>query len=173
MPLSFEVPDEYPSVMLALIAYSALCYATTILIVKPARGKTFSKEVMATVGAEHTKAFPDQSIPAGGFPDMGSGRYMAKLGYKEWFDFNNAQRAHQNMVEQLPYVITFLMGGGLVAPMVTCYIAWFSVLMRIAYIIGYAYKGPDARVFGAVSGLLPMYGIGLYSAFVLIRQAVS
>jgi len=30
---------------------------------------------------------------------MGSGRYSEKLEYKEWFEFNNAQRVHVNFVE--------------------------------------------------------------------------
>ena len=32
------------------------------------------------------------------YPDMGSGRYSAKLTMDQWTDFNNAQRAHQNYV---------------------------------------------------------------------------
>jgi hypothetical protein len=36
----------------------------------------------------------DIDVPKGGYPDMGNGKFGKKLGYREWFEFNTAQRAH-------------------------------------------------------------------------------
>jgi hypothetical protein len=49
----------------------------------------FSKEWLTTQG------FKD--AVKGGYPDMGSGRYSAKLSDEEWIKFNNYQRAHYNV----------------------------------------------------------------------------
>lgn len=38
---------------------------------------------------EHERFFPGEKVPKGGYPDMGNGRYAAKLSYKEWYEFNN------------------------------------------------------------------------------------
>jgi hypothetical protein len=46
--------------------------------------------------------------PHMGFPDCGSGRYSEKLDYKDWYDFNNAQRVHMNYVEQLPLIMALI-----------------------------------------------------------------
>ena len=60
--------------------------------------KVFTKEFMEQhFGEEHRKA-TGKDIEKGGAPDMGSGLYSQKLSYKEWYDFNNAQRAHYNYV---------------------------------------------------------------------------
>lgn len=48
-------------------------------------------------GEEHLNAF-GKEIPSGGYPDTGNGYYSKNLSYEEWFQFNNAQRAHYNYV---------------------------------------------------------------------------
>jgi hypothetical protein len=48
-------------------------------------------------GEEH-KLVTGLDIEKGGYPDMGNGRYSAKLPYQEWYRFNNAQRVHNNFV---------------------------------------------------------------------------
>ena len=64
----------------------------------------------------------------------------------------------------------FILVGGLLQPYLVCWIAWALVFMRVAYVIGYITKGPDARLFGAVAALLPVYGLGLYSLFSLTKN---
>ena len=39
-------------------------------------------------GSEHEAAFPGDRIYAGGWPDMGSGRYTMAAGYKAWMEIN-------------------------------------------------------------------------------------
>ena len=50
------------------------------------------------------------------YPDMGSGRYSAKLTDEQWKDFNNAQRAHYNYVEGVASAITLQLLGGIFYP---------------------------------------------------------
>ncbi len=58
------------------------------------------------------------------YPDMGNGRFSAKLKYfnisnfsdKDWEEFNNYQRVHGNYLESLPSVYTFLFMGGYFYP---------------------------------------------------------
>jgi hypothetical protein len=66
------------------------------------RRKLFSAEFFA-------KHFPTlKPLPKGGYPDMGNGRFSAKLSDEEWLKFNYAQRAHQNYVEGAASILTFL-----------------------------------------------------------------
>jgi hypothetical protein len=51
--------------------------------------KMFSKEWLTAQG------FPN--AVKGGYPDMGNGRYAAKLSDDDWLKFNNYQRAHYNV----------------------------------------------------------------------------
>ena len=73
----------------------------------------------------------------GGWPDNGEGRYSEKLPYKQWFDFNNAMRVHQNFVEQLPIMLVFLSVGGLVLPRAAWIIGFLNVLARFIYTVMY------------------------------------
>jgi len=40
---------------------------------------------------EHKEAFGDSSLPKGGYPDSGNGRYAKELEYGDWFRFNVSQ----------------------------------------------------------------------------------
>ena len=69
-------------------------------IVVPARSKAFTPEVMEKFLKEHQEAFGESEKPsAGGYPDMGNGRYSKELSYSAWYNFNNAQRVHYNLIE--------------------------------------------------------------------------
>ena len=64
-------------------------YYITAFITGSQRGKIFSKEFMEkNFSEEHLAAFPNSSLPRGGNPDMGNGRYAAKLSYEDWYTFN-------------------------------------------------------------------------------------
>ena len=106
---------------------------------------------MAKVAKEHAAAFPNQPLPEMGFPDAGSGRFSMQLSYADWFTFNNAMRSHLNIVEQLPFISVFLLTSGLIIPNIVLYVAWAGALARLAYVIGYAIYGPNARVAGALA----------------------
>ena len=53
------------------------------------------------------------------------------------------------------------------------YLAWLGVFGRIAYVIGYIVKGPNARLFGAFLNLIPNYFTTIFAAGVLIAAAVK
>ena len=76
---------------------------TGFLVPGAARKKAFTPEFMEqNFKVEHERHFGDtkaKDLPKGGYPDMGSGRYSEKLSYKEWFDFNKAQRIHYHYLE--------------------------------------------------------------------------
>ncbi len=97
--IQFNIPDEYPSILLALII---LCFQPILvgfLVVVPMRFKYFNKDFMKQFAKEHAENFPDHKVPELGFPDIGSGRYAMKLDYKSWLTFNSAMRVHLNIVE--------------------------------------------------------------------------
>ena len=56
------------------------------------RSKVFSKEFMSQFDQQHQEAFGTPAT-VGGYPDTGNGYYADKLSYKDWYVFNNWQRA--------------------------------------------------------------------------------
>eukprot|EP00347_Sterkiella_histriomuscorum_P010709 403375226 len=170
MKVTFSVPDEYPCIVLAIIALCSLCQVVAMAIVVPARKKYFSAQHMKQFSEEHKKNFPDHRTPMMGFPDVGSGRFAMKLPYKDWYAMNNAFRVHLNLVEQLPILVVFLLVNGLIVPYLTVWIAWYSVVGRIIYTVGYIWKGPDARLLGAITTLAPIYLTSFYSIYVMSKH---
>ncbi len=174
MKISFEIPEEYPWTILACIALCLECVLVSILIVVPARKRYFYGDFMkANFKKEHEESFPGTKLSPLGFPDSGSGRYSEKLTYKDWVSFNNAQRAHLNIVEQIHFLLVFFLIIGLVLPRLTMYFAWLGVFGRAAYVIGYIVKGPNARLFGAFFNLIPNYITSLFTAGVLILAVIK
>ena len=174
MPISFEIPDEYPWTVLACIALCLECVLVSAMIVVPARKKYFPNEFMKKNFAEiHKENYPGHRAQPLGFPDVGSGIYSDKLSYKEWFLFNNAMRSHLNIVEQIHFLLVFFLVGGLILPKITMVLAWLGVIGRAFYVIGYTMKGPNARLFGAFLNLIPNYFTTLFVLFVLISAAVK
>eukprot|EP00746_Dinoflagellata_sp_MGD_P007249 gnl/MRDRNA2_/MRDRNA2_114312_c0_seq1.p1 gnl/MRDRNA2_/MRDRNA2_114312_c0~~gnl/MRDRNA2_/MRDRNA2_114312_c0_seq1.p1 ORF type:complete len:183 (-),score=37.22 gnl/MRDRNA2_/MRDRNA2_114312_c0_seq1:34-582(-) len=110
---------------------------------------------------EHKKAFPEQPTgPLLGYPDMGHGRYAALLPYDQWVTFNNAQRAHHNMLEALPSVLTVLVLAGLYTPRTAAGLGFVYFVARIMYAQGYkGKKGAKGREAGAILGALTMLGL--------------
>ena len=174
MKISFDVPDEFPLTALACVALSFQCFIMAFLIVVPARYKYFSNEHMKTHFAkEHAVAFPGQRAPIMGFPDAGSGRFSESLSYKDWISFNNANRAHLNIFEQLHFLIPTILVSALFLPTLTLYAAWAGVFSRAAYVIGYVIYGPNARMLGAFFNLIPVYGLLAYSMYVMGKHVAT
>ena len=92
--ISFDVPDEYPWVILGCLILCFECAMTAILGSKQ-RQKCFTEDYMKKFNDEHIAAFGTASTPSkGGYPDSGNGYYSDKLSYKQWFNLNNAFRTH-------------------------------------------------------------------------------
>ena len=102
--------NEYGYVLLMAMWIAFQCYLTGFVVVEKKRIETYTDEYLVKHYLEdHMKAFPkDKRIPKLGYPDMGNGWYSTKLTYKQWFEFNLAQRVHWNFLEQL-FIVIFLM----------------------------------------------------------------
>ena len=164
--LTVVLPKEYPLILLACCVICIECFLMGMIAVAPARFSIFNAEFMAQFKEEHEKAFPGTSPATGGFPDCGDGRYAQKLPYADWLKFNCAMRVHQNFVEQLPMVITFICFSGLFLPKITMYVAFLFAGARLVYAIMYIQRGSDARKLGAIVGSLPLYLLAI-AAFVM------
>ena len=167
------LPKEYPLVLLSATIVTTLCFLLAPLVIKPARDRTFTKEFMEKFKEEHEAAFPGTSPAVGGFPDCGDGRYSDKLPYKNWVDFNNCYRVHQNAIEALPMTITVLLISGLILPKITMYVGFFHAGARVVYSIMYVTSGSDARKLGAIAGSLPLYLLALATFVYLIMDIVN
>lgn len=112
MSFSLLLPSSYPYVLLSATLIGAQCYMTGFVVPQSKRKKLFNEEFLQkNFGDEHKKEFGTK-VPAQGYPDTGNGRYSEKLSYKDWFEFNNAQRVHQNFVETVGIVmISTLIAG--------------------------------------------------------------
>jgi len=107
-----------------------------------------------------------------GLPDNGNGRYSKAISYKDWYVFNNRQRAHYNQIEQLPLVLTLLLINGFYLPLTTVILGACYFVARIAYVVGYVTGGPSARLPGALCARLielGLIGIGIYSVVEAFR----
>ena len=82
--VSIVVPWEFPLVLLSIVIVCLECVVIGYVVVIPARIKHFNKAFMQQFSEEHKKAFPNSEPAAGGFPDVGDGRYAAKLDYMSW-----------------------------------------------------------------------------------------
>ena len=144
--------------MIMVLHYLSLGFAAGF-----ARKNIFTKEFMeANFGEEHRKATGSE-IQAGGLPDHGSGRYTMKAGYKAWMEFNTAQRAHYNYLENFTQVVAMMLMAGIYWPVPTAILGGIYTLGRIIYSVGYKLCGPKGRVPGALIVLLMQFCLPIYT----------
>jgi glutathione S-transferase len=96
---------------------------------------------------------------------MGNGRYSALVGYKDWYQFNCTQRAHQNYVEQSASIIILVLLLGLYAPVQAAQASLVYIVGRQLYSSGYRSSGPAGRFIGAVIldlALVFVFGAAMY-----------
>lgn len=123
------------------------------------RGELFNEEYMKKNFGEEHKSATGKEIEKGGYPDMGNGKYSAKLSYEDWYRFNNAQRAHYNFVEFAPSCFVMLFISGIYFAVATAVLGLALFIGRIIYSIGYAKGGPAGRLVGAIIGDLVLLGL--------------
>ncbi len=145
--MNFAISDEYKWVCLVA---SLICFHLTLTgFWAGGKRKLFTKEFMdENFKTEHERAFPGTEPSKEGYPDVGSGRYANRLPYKDWYTFNNAQRAHYNYLESVTVAITWLLIGGLRYEWVAVGAGSVYLIGRIMYTVGYAAKGPKGRTIG-------------------------
>ncbi len=112
-------------------------------------------------------------MPKGGYPDMGNGRYSDKLTYKQWFEFNVAQRIHYHYLESVTSVICWILIGGLQYPEVTISLGGGFFLGRVLFHIGYAAKGPRGRSMGFLLQLACSFALAIVSFISSISLGVN
>ncbi|PWA03151.1 hypothetical protein BB558_000673 [Smittium angustum] len=101
-------------------------------------------------------------------PDMGCGRFAAKLSDEDWATFNNVIRVHQNYVEQLPVAISAVLMSGLFYEKASITLGLAYVASRIAYAYGYAKFGPKGRMVGAIGqylSIVSMLSLCFYGSY--------
>jgi glutathione S-transferase len=142
----------------ALLSCVAIGFEATIFgaIAGRTRGKVFTKEFMeSNFGNEHFNAV-HSAVSQNGYPDMGNGRYAAKLSYADWHNFNNAQRVHYNFIENITSYVIFIIIASLFFPSEASIIGWGLFVVRLIYAWGYLKEGADnnARRIGSLGSAL-------------------
>ena len=174
--LSITLEPAHGWVLITTAAIALQCILVGFFVAGKTRLKVFNQEMLETnFGDDHFQS-TKQSIKRGGYPDMGNGRYSAKLSYGDWLDFNKAQRVHYNFVEQVASILIFVILGGILHPIEASVIGFTFIISRICY--GY-YTTPEgsahpARVVGALLGdicLLAGFGLVVYSGISVINNA--
>jgi len=156
--VALSLPSSFGYVIIveALIAIEIILIG---FVVPAGARKVFSKEFLERHFGEEHKQATGKDIEKGGAPDMGSGIYSHKLGYKEWYEFNNAQRAHSNFVEMAPSTILWVFLAGIYFPIVASILGLLIIIFRIIYAIGYVKSGPSGRMVGAMGNNLALLGL--------------
>ena len=98
-------------------------------------------------------------VAKGGYPDAGNGYYSKDLSYKDWYLFNNAQRAHYNQLEMLTPVIIWILITIMYQPLAGAILGFIYAVGRIFYTAGYIVS-PNKRVIGAL--ICDMSFLGLF-----------
>lgn len=123
-----------------------------------------NKKEIVELQQEHKKVF-GTDINELGYPDMGNGRYADQLSYKEWVEFNNAQRSHYDMVENSGLALPCLVLNGLFRPALSAGLGAAYAIGRLLYGVGYQAAGANGRYPGAlVSGIgsFGLYGLSIF-----------
>ena len=168
-----SIPSEYGHVLLVSVVIALQCSLIGYLVAGLKRVRLFTKAFMEkNFAEEHKKAF-GKSPPLAGNPDMGSGRYSDKLSYKDWFEFNNAQRVHYNYVEQFGPTLLFLLVAGIGSPIFAAVYGWIYFVGRMLYTFSYTILGPNTRHPAVVVmnvDVLGMFITSVMSALQVIRS---
>ncbi|CDW82860.1 mapeg family protein [Stylonychia lemnae] len=146
--INVTLPKEYPYVMLLALGISLQCYFTGFFVAQPKRYKMFNRQFMnENFGELHKKETGSSMAPDQGYPDMGSGVFSEKLSYKQWIEFNLAQRVHQNFLEQMWVVAFLILVAGITSIQYTLIAGGFYALGRFLMAIGYS-RGVEGRKIG-------------------------
>ena len=131
-------------------------YVILGLLTSFTRRKYFPQSWMEeNFGKEHQDAF-GEPIGAGGYPDVGEGRYAKALGLRQWEALNNALRGFQNYKENITMYIGLSLLSGLFYPLFAAGCCVALLAGRVMYAIGYGCKGANWRVPGAAVSLIAL-----------------
>lgn len=152
---TITISDDYlwnlGGIMVMGIQYMAIGQMVGVV-----RRSIFSRKFMKKHFGEEHKQVTGQEIQAGGYPDMGEGRYSKKLPQEKWIELRNAQRAHQNYKEWITIQIALYMVAALFTPTFTFWSCVSTIIGRILYTGGYKMFGPKGRTLGAAIYEIPL-----------------
>ena len=104
----------------------------------------FSAEFMASKFNEQHRAAFQKDAPKGGYPDCGNGLYSLELSYKQWFDFNLAQRNAKHYLEMVSLFVFCLFVLAFVWPIASIVFAAINFIARTGFVYFYS-KQPVLR----------------------------
>lgn len=139
----------YFQLYLLLVVLFMILYFFVLFCQGKKRQQVFNAEFMAQFDSEHQEAFGTKPSK-GGYPDCGNGYYAQKLSYKDWYEFNNWQRAQNNFLETLTPVVVMTFMTAITEPLMACICVAVLIVGRLLYSLGYCYVGPKGRLVGAI-----------------------
>lgn len=166
-----NLPDEFGYVLLIDVLIALEIIIIGFVIPQGARKKVFTEQFMKEhFETEHMQAF-NEPIKDQGYPDMGNGRYSQKLSYKDWYEFNSAQRAHYNFLEWIASTLIMILIAGIYFPIPAAALGLAIFIGRIVYSVGYVIGGPKGRSIGALTNdfaMLAVFVLGVISSIFFI-----
>jgi hypothetical protein len=162
--LALQITSDHRLLILSIAAICIECFAIGFSL-NFLRKKVFNRDFMKKNFEEiHKKEF-GRGIGPMGYPDTGSGRYSDALSYKEWYEFNLAQRAHLNFAEQIGVILPLLLTAGVFYPVLAGYIGWIYFFGRLIYFLQYRSEGPKGRMIGAYTFFSCIIGLAVLTLY--------
>ena len=129
------------------------------------RSSHFSKDFMVEhFGAEHYAMDENGKVPSGGYPDCGNGLHSLKLDYKQWFEFNIAQRIAKHSLETICMVTMSLSVLAIVHPMASVYFGLANFVFRFGFVMSYS-RAPQMRMYFAPLMMFNMVAASVYASY--------
>ena len=158
----------YFQVFLLLLVIFMILYFFVLFCQGSKRAKVFNAEFMAQFDTEHEEAFGTKASK-GGYPDTGNGYYSQRLSYKDWYEFNNWQRAQNNFLETLTPVVVLALMTAITEPLMACISMAVLIFGRLFYSLGYCHFGPKGRLVGAIITDLALLAVFVGAIMTLVN----
>lgn len=171
MEFAFTQEHGYALLATLLVAFESSIFG---MMVGRVRSRVFNANFMVDkFGGLHLQTF-NADISKNGYPDMGNGRYSDALSYKDWVDFNNAQRGHYNHLENVNGYVTYLLVASIVFPFEAAILGAILFFGRLGYAISYNRGGSDdllRRLSSSISFLcnIVLFGYAIASCYHIIN----
>ena len=138
MSETFVLSSNFGLVIISCAVIAFQVMLTGLFVVGRTRSKVFSKSFLRdNFGEEHSLYTHENIEDTNGYPDMGNGRYSAKLEYNDWLLFNKAQRTHYNYIEHVASILICTLLGGLYFPLLSSIFGFVYAFGRLLYTIFY------------------------------------
>lgn len=164
-----SVEPEFGYALLAAIVLCIVYIFHGPCVIARARGRYFSKTFMQeNFGEVHRESFGSE-IAGGGAPDSGNGWYADKMSYKNWVEFNIANRTAVHILEWMPVTLLMIVIGGIKLPIPAAIAGFVFVLGRIILTIGVLSYGPRGRMLGGAIAEIALLGNFVIAIWSLVK----